>query len=154
MNSHSACVNPWKSCGDKRSRQPPAWSKLCGTCVPTCVSLPGAAWGIPQLVRLLKINSHFAFHPWLCGCSCVLSILTHSHCYFSLLLVVGGQVQNVRLWQKGLKRAIATPKTELMSNIQRKGVVRECSRKKGWEWASENRTGNRERNKERKRRDE
>lgn len=77
---------------------------------PVC-HCPRAAWEMLQLVRLTKINSNkFAFHLWLCVCSCVLSMLTHTHCYFSWLLVVGGWVQDVRLWLKGVKRAIATQK--------------------------------------------
>lgn len=136
---HSTPVNPWSHM--ETAAPATLWhgaNSMVPVSLPVC-HCPGAAWGIPQLVRLTKINSHFAFHLWLCVCSCVLSIPTHSHC-FSLLLVVGGQVKDVKLWLKGVKRAIATPKAELMSNIQRKGgvrkekeVVREWSRKKGWE---------------------
>lgn len=113
------------------SSHPLAWRKLRGAVFQPMWQCPGAAWGIPHLVRLTKISSHFVFHLWLSVCSCVLSTPTNSHCYFSLLLVEGGKVKDVRLGLKRVKRAITTPKTELMSNIQRKGVVIEWSRKKG-----------------------
>lgn len=78
----------------KQQIQPPFQHEQTPWCLcptqPAC-HCPAAAGGIPQLLRLMKINSHFAFNPWLCVCSCVLSILTHSHCYFSLLLVVGAR---------------------------------------------------------------
>lgn len=119
VNSHSTCVNPWKPSGSSRSSQPPAWSKPCGACVPACVPLPRCCLGDPPAGEVNE--NQFT----LCVASvalCLFQCPVYPDTLTLLFLFVacsGGQVQDVRLWIKGVKRTIATPKTELMSNMQR-----------------------------------
>ena len=60
---------------NSRVGNPLAWTELSSACVPTCVPLPGCCFGASPVGEVTKINLLFAFHPWFCGCSCVLPVL-------------------------------------------------------------------------------
>jgi len=68
-----ACANPWYTGGNSQFGGPPARTELRSACVPACVPLPWCCFRDPLVREVTKINLLFAFHPWFCGCSCVLS---------------------------------------------------------------------------------
>jgi len=49
----------------------------------------------------MKINLLFAFHPWFCGCSCILPVLVHtSHLYYVDMCNFRGLVKSLNIAKK------------------------------------------------------
>jgi len=53
-------------------------TKLHGACIPAFVPLPRCCFRDPLVGEVTKTNILLAFHPWFCGCSCILPVSAHS----------------------------------------------------------------------------
>lgn len=72
-------------------------SSMEDACVPTHVPLPRCCFRVPLLHEVTKKNLFSAFHPWVCGCFCVLPVLAHKQGEESVPCAMLSSTQNVTL---------------------------------------------------------